>query len=441
MRRVAALAGALVTVSALTPAGAGPPQPFVTIKQGIDDSFAVARQLSFSHSGRFVAFVSRQPLVGGDTGGYPGIYVLDRETGQVTLESGSAQGCRPGHACATPRLSGDGRFLTFETTDDAPAAAPPHGIIVIKDRRTGAMRHIGPTASGVGSMRDAAISAEGRTVTFSASAPDLVPGSDANGTSEDVYSLDLVSNRLQRLSVDSAGRQPAAGASFAPSISGDGRYVAFSSTAPLDGTRPKPNGRPLVDVFLRDTRTQTTKRISTRPDGGMTNGSSYGAAISEDGRFVAFVSEASDLVKGDGNRASDVFVCDLRTGSIALVSHGTGGRAANGASSQPAISADGSVILFQSDASDLMCGSKCQEAGRDINLVADVFAADRASGTIWRVSTGRNPWMEASMAPAIDGSGTIVAFSSRHACDGQDEGDDFDLFVGGINLPVVVAKK
>jgi len=441
VRRLAALVSALVPLLALPPAHAGSPQPFVTIRQGIDDPFAVVRQLSFSRTGRFVAFVSRVSLVGGDARGYPGVYVLDRETGQVTLESGSPQGCQPGHACGTPRLSGDGRILTFETSDDAPAGTPPHGIIVIKDRRTGAMRRIGPTPSGVGSMRDAAISADGRVVTFASSAADLVPGADANGTSEDVYGLDLASNRLQRLSVDSAGHQPSAGASFAPSISGDGRYVAFSSTAPLDGTRPKANGRPLVDVFLRDTRLQTTKRISTRADGGMTNGSSYGAAISEDGRFVALVSEASDLVKGDGNRASDVFVYDLRHGSMALVSRSSSGRPANGASSQPAISADGGVILFQSDASDLMCGSQCPAGGRDINLVADVFAADRESGAIWRVSTGRTPWMEASMAPAIDGSGTVVAFSSRHACDGQDEGDDFDLFVGGISLPSVVARK
>jgi Tol biopolymer transport system component len=426
LHRLAALVGALVPLLALAPAHAASPQPFVTIRQGIDDPFAVVRQLSFSHTGRFVAFVSRVSLVGGDARGYPSVYVLDRETGQVTLESASSQGCQPGHACGTPRLSGDGRILTFETSDDAPAGVPPHGIIVVKDRRTGAMRRIGPTPSGVGSMRDAAISADGRVVTFSSSAADLVPGTDANGTSEDVYSLELASNRLQRLSVDSAGHQPSAGASFAPSISGDGRYVAFSSTAPLDGTRPKANGRPLVDVFLRDTRLQTTKRISTRPDGG---------------RFVALVSEASDLVKADGNRASDVFVYDLRHGSMALVSRGTGGRPANGASSQPAISADGGVIIFQSDASDLMCGAQCPAAARDINLVADVFAADRESGAIWRVSTGRTPWMEASMAPAIDGSGTVVAFSSRHACDGQDEGDDFDLFVGGISLPSVVARK
>ena len=434
---------AVIIASALTPANAlSPPPSFVTIKQGIDDPFAVARQLSFSRTGRFVAFVSRAPLVAGDARGYPSIYVLDRESGQVTLESAPPQGCWPGQACGTPRLSGDGRVLTFETSDEAsPEGAPPNGIIVIKDRRTGAMRRIGPTASRTGSMRDAAISADGRVVAFSASAADVMPGTDANGTGEDVYSLDLASNRLQRVSVDSGGHQPAAGASFAPSISGDGRYIAFSSTAPLDGTRSKTNGRPPVDVFLRDTRLQTTRRISTRPDGGMSNGSSYGAAVSADGRVVAFVSDASDLVKGDGNRASDVFVYEVGSRSITLVSRSASGRAANGASSQPAISGDGGVILFQSDASDLMCGSHCPATGRDINLVADVFAADRASGTVWRVSTGRNPWMEPSVAPAIDDTGTIVAFSSRHACDGQDEADDFDLFIGGISLPPLIAAR
>ena len=443
MRRLAALVSALVAASALTSATAfSPPDAFITVRQAIVDALGLPRQTALSQSGRFVAFVSRASLLGIDTHGYPNIYVLDRETGQVTLESAPPSGCLAGHACGTPRLSGDGRFLTFETTDDGPAGGgPPRGVIVLKDRRTGVTRRIGPAASGIGSLRDAAISADGRVLAFAASSPDLVPGADANGTNEDVYSLDVASNRVQRLSVDSAGRQPATGASFAPSLSADGRYVAFSSTSPLDGARPRPSGRPLVDVFLRDTMLQTTKRISVRLGGGMSNGSSYGAAISEDGRYVAFASEASDLVKADGNRATDVFVYDVRGASITLVSRTTSGRAANGASSQAAISADGAVILFQSDASDLMCGEHCPIAGRDINLVSDVFAADRTSGTIWRISTGRNPWMEPSVAPAIDGSGTVVAFSSRHPCHGDDEADDFDLFVGGMNKGTVAASK
>jgi Tol biopolymer transport system component len=441
MRAAAVLLSAAMAASALgASTGLSPPDAFITIRQGIVDPSGVARQLAVSQNGRFVAFVSRAPLVEAATRGYSNIYVLDRGTGQVTLESAPPQGCRPGQSCGAPRLSGDGRFLTFETTEDSPANEPPRGVIVLKDRRTGTMRRIGPSPSGIGSLRDAAISADGRVIVFAASAPDVVPGDDANGTGEDVYSLDVASNRIQRLSVDSAGRQPSAGASFAPAVSGDARYVAFSSTAALDGVRPPGSGRPPVDVFLRDTVTQSTKRISAKPGGGMTNGSSYAPSISGDGRYVVFVSDASDLVKGDNNRATDIFLYDTR-GAVALVSRSHAGRSANGGSTQPAISADGSLIVFQSDASDLACGPRCQIADRDINLVADVFAADRATGAIWRISTGRSPWMEPSLAPAIDGAGTVIAFSSRHPCHAQDDSDDFDLFVGGVTLPPLVTAK
>ena len=93
------------------------------------------------------------------------------------------------------------------------------------------------------------------------------------------------------------------------------------------------------------------------------------------------------------------------------------------------ISADGRVVTFQSDASDLACGRPCATAGRDINLVADVFTLDRASGVIRRVSVGRRSWMEPSIGPAVDGTGTVTAFSSRHPLDARDDRDDYDLFV------------
>src|SRR4051812_8481796 len=110
----------------------------MTLRQQVSDAASVGRQSSLSANGRFVAFVSRAPLVGIDTRPYPNVYVLDRDTGQVTLESAPPAGCHPGHACASPRLSADGRFLVFETTDDGPpGGGPPHGTIVLKDRRTG----------------------------------------------------------------------------------------------------------------------------------------------------------------------------------------------------------------------------------------------------------------------------------------------------------------
>jgi Tol biopolymer transport system component len=111
------------------------------------------------------------------------------------------------------------------------------------------------------------------------------------------------------------------------------------------------------------------------------------------------------------------------------VSRNAKGVAANGPSDHPAMSSDGSVIVFQSDASDLTCGDRCSLADRDINLVADVFRYDSVSGTTRRVSQGRAPWMESSIGPSVDGSGTVIAFSSRHPLDRADDRHDYDLFV------------
>ena len=93
------------------------------------------------------------------------------------------------------------------------------------------------------------------------------------------------------------------------------------------------------------------------------------------------------------------------------------------------MSADGRIVVFQSEASDLVCAVRCQAAERDINLVPDIFARDRDSGAIRRISRGTRPWMEPSVGPGVDGTGTVVAFTSRHPRNAADDTDDFDLFV------------
>jgi hypothetical protein len=87
------------------------------------------------------------------------------------------------------------------------------------------------------------------------------------------------------------------------------------------------------------------------------------------------------------------------------------------------------VVVFQSDASDLTCARRCPPESRDINLVADIFAFDVRTHALRRISTGRTSWAEPSIGPAVDGTGPIIAFSSRHPCDSRDEGDDYDLFI------------
>jgi Tol biopolymer transport system component len=169
----------------------------------------------------------------------------------------------------------------------------------------------------------------------------------------------------QRVSVSTAGEQ-ANKLGFGAAISADGRYVAFSSEA-SNLVPGDTNGT--SDVFVRDLGTGATSRVSVSGAGDEANNESFGAAISADGQHVAFLSEASNLVSGDTNAKFDVFVRDLGTGSTSRVSVSTAGEQANDHSYDLAISADGRYVAFSSEASNLVPG--------DTNGTSDVFVRDR----------------------------------------------------------------
>jgi Tol biopolymer transport system component len=436
---VSAIRAGLATVALLIAGQAAdtvdPPGVFLTVPQAnARGSPSDPPEVSVSANGRYVAFTSFVRLAARDTNECADVYVLDRVTGRVTLESLTPDGHASNRPSSRPHLAGDGRLLIYETIEgSAGAGLPPRWVVVLRDRLTGATRLLErPGVAANGGSRDAAISADGRVVVFASTASNLTDRPDAKGSGDDVYSVEVASMTIRRVSVDAAGRHPAAGSSFAPAVSADGRYIVFSSTAPLDGAAGPPAaaaGRPQVNVYLRDTTLGLTTRVSVRAGSAAPNGSSYEAAISGDGRYVAFVSDATNLVAHDDNRAADIFLRDLRAGTTELVSRSESGGSANGPSVHPAISGDGGIVAFQSDASDLFCGRQCAAAVRDINLVADIFVFDRASRVIRRVSTGRTPWMEPSIGPAVDASGTVIAFSSRHPIDARDDRDDYDLFI------------
>ena len=134
-----------------------------------------------------------------------------------------------------------------------------------------------------------------------------------------------------------------------------GRYVAFMSGSSDLVATADTNG--LLDVFLRDNVTGTTQRVSLASDGGEPDGSSYSPSVSNDGRYVAFGSDASNLVAGgDSLGNSDVFVRDMTLGVTTRVSVNTSGLEPDAGSYQAAISADGQRITFASDATDLVVG-------------------------------------------------------------------------------------
>jgi Tol biopolymer transport system component len=143
-----------------------------------------------------------------------------------------------------------------------------------------------------------------------------------------------------------------------------------------------------------------------------------------------FVSDATNLANGDKNNLSDVFLADVQTGVIELVSRSVAGGSGGGASTNPAISDNGDVVVFQSEASNLVCRASCDRSLDDINLLWDIFVFDRRSRGITCLSRDpKTAWMEPSVGPAISGDGTLVAFSSRHPIDSNDVANDFDLFI------------
>jgi hypothetical protein len=216
---------------------------------------------------------------------------------------------------------------------------------------------------GNGYSVDAAMSSDGRFVAFDSFASNLVPG-DTNGT-DDIFVHDRQTGATERVSVDSAGGQ-ANDSSGTPATSTDGRFVAFTSSA---SNLVPGDTNDVSDIFVHDRQTGATERVSVDSAGGQANDRSGASAISGDGRFVAFGSDSSNLVSGDTNGARDVFVHDRQSGATERVSVDSAGIQGKANSRNPAISGDGRYVAFDSDTSTLVAG--------DTNGARDLFVHDR----------------------------------------------------------------
>lgn len=344
---------------------------------------------------------------------------------EVALPSGS------------PSMSPDGRYIAFVSTDSAWRLRFGGGEVYVRDRETGSTEWIAEGSIAV-------ISDDGRFVAFQSDA-DLVPG-DTNGA-PDVYTRDRQTGKTELVSVGATGSPSDGWYNGSPAISGDGRFVGFVSWATnlVPGHTSDEGG-----VYLRDRLTGKTDWVGPtewfdppRPP-----------AISGDGRFVAYYSDARNRVPGDTNDAPDVFVWDRQTGTTELVSVSTGGVPASGGAyplSAPAISPDGRFIAFTSDSANLVHGDarsglflrdrltrKTERVGDgyapaispdgrfiafasyadnlvpgDTNGEADVFVRDRQTGKTERVSgDGGILWRYGGGSTAISADGRLVAFGS-----------------------------
>jgi Tol biopolymer transport system component len=247
----------------------------------------------------------------------------------------------------------------------------------VRDRRAQLTRRVsvGPAGQQANAWSfEPAISAHGRFVVFRSSASNLVARDAQRSPGAGVFVRDRVAQVTRRVSVGPGG-QPANHNSREPAISADGRFVVFESVASnlvAGDTNHK------YDVFVRDRRTQLTRRVSVGPGGQQANGRSFEGAISAHGRFVTFLSDASNLVAGDTNGTSDVFVRDRVAQVTRRVSVGPGGQQANESSFDTVISAHGRFVAFASDASNLVPG--------DTNNTGVVFVRDRTAHVTRRVS-------------------------------------------------------
>src|SRR5919201_3693062 len=256
-------------------------------------------------------------------------------------------------------------------------------------------------------------------VVFSSASPKLVPG-DTNGR-RDVFVRDVSTGTTTLVSVGMNG-QPANNDSDGASISADGRFVAFGSLA---SNLVPGDTNSFSDVFVRDLQSGTTTRISIPVGGSHANGHSAcgsAAMISANGRYVAFSSTASNLVPGDTNLAPDAFLYDRSTDAFTLVSTGLGGAPARGTSSNPTVTADGRRVAFASFAPNLVAD--------DNDGATDVFVRDLASGITLRASVamdGGDP-NGASQLPAISPDGSDVAFASKASDLVAGDGGGWDAF-------------
>jgi Tol biopolymer transport system component len=393
------------------------------------DQIGTLTPAALSPDGRLIAFAARN---GKSSQRYccQHVYVLDRSTGLTIQESARPDGTPGNGDSQSPSLSADGRVIAFETIASNLLPDQTHFTqrrVIVRDRQHGNLQtpHSPRGEQPNGEGGEPVVSGDGRTIAFASDATNLVPGPDANSRRTDIYLWRLDDSTITRISLDSHGLQPSIGASHSPSVSRDGNLVAFVSTARF--TPEDTDDR--SDVYLRNVRRGLTSLVSRGIPGRSFDGHSHSPALSTDGGYIVFVS-TDGIALGDRNTDSDVYLYDVASGSTTLVSVTAKGDAANAESRRPAISADGRYVVYQSVASNLGSGPGCPRQVSDTNLLPDVYLLDRTTRCVTRVSG--SPALESwtpSVAPAIDGSGTVVAFSSTQPVSEDDLSTDFDLFL------------
>ncbi|HTQ51177.1 MAG TPA: hypothetical protein VMJ12_10730 [Candidatus Acidoferrales bacterium] len=271
------------------------------------------------------------------------------------------------------------------------------------------------------------ITPDGRYVLFSSAANNLVRGASTNSITIEVpaklnvYLRDRSNDVTTLVSVNLAGTGGGNGDSFAAGISSNGQYALFESSATdLVPGDPNPANNMAKDIFLHDMVNGTTTLVSVSTNGGFGNGLSRTPVMTPDGRYVAFVSAANNLVPGDENGIPDIFVRDMQLGTAMLASPGampTGSPYIIGASAAPAITPDGRYVVFYSTATNVVPGVTFVPG---LNSVGDIYVRDLVGATTYWVSSGARAQLQAvfgtattyavCFSPKISDDGSLVAY-------------------------------
>lgn len=397
---------------------------------------------SISSDGRFVAFYSQASnLIAEDTNGIMSdIFVHDRLNRETEIVSKSSSGEQANDFSHRNTISANGRYVAFNSDATNLVIGDTNGYTdtFVHDRQTGETERVSVSSEGEQANNDTwyfiSISANGRFVTFRSSATNLVSG-DTNNRA-DIFVRDRQNGVTERVSISSSGAQNNYGVLYHASISGDGRYVAFDSTSSNLIADDK-NG--LADIFVHDRQTRVTELISVSSNGEQGNSNSVNPSISADGRYIVYLSESTNLVDGDTNGFKDAFVYDRISGITENVSVSSSREQANNESKEyPYISGDGRFVVYYSIASNLVAG--------DTNGYRDVFVHDRLTGETMRVSESSNGVQgnnDSYPYSLLSENGQFVAFnSSASNLVSGDTNERDDIFVheieGSIPPPVAI---
>lgn len=387
---------------------------------------------AISGNSRYVAFHSAADnLVNEDTNDVLDVFLHDRDTGQTRRVSRRNDGQQGNCDSENASVSGGGRTVVFQSCAFNLVADDTNNVqdVFAYDRNNGEVRRVSVHTDGTQANNVSggpSVSGDSRIIAFWSYANNLIAGDDEGWP--DIFLHDQDTLATWRITVNGVG-EGGNGDSLYPDVSNDGRYVVYESDA--SNLTAGDNGI-YRDIFLFDRSTAVTERVSVSDDEQEAQGESLAAAVSGSGRYVAFVSYAANLVNDDNNSYPDVFVRDRVDGRTIRVNVSNDGDEVNvfETDQEPALSADGRYVAFKSRAGNLV--------PNDTNEVGDVFVYDLQEGTIRRASVGYDGAQgnDASQSPSLSDDGRTLAFAS--VADNLVPGDNNgrrDIFVRDVLQP------